>query len=429
MRQRPTPCEQAVYGNFPFWNRGYAILARSANCRPEWLSALKPACQRFGERPRDSVEARGIFAIPLPHGPCMIVGVFPNGRDDQGRPGALVFHARFIPARAFRKSGYNPFAFTAGLSGDWSVRDVDSVLPPGLLITDSSEPSEPAEEETVSGIVRAIVNRKRVVVPSARPIDDLARGVWSRLPARARARASFATFAYDNGNQFDLVALPGQRAAGLAQARDPSCLIVDLGDSATAFTADITVQPNRGDTQQATMSQRSVMNQSIRPRFLGRILRSILPLMVLIGVLGCAGGKEVTPEAVKSARAVWEKAGIKDYDLELKIVSPTGHYRSTVRDGKVLKVESIQPDGRLLEAHPGDPRFYSVNGQFTNMVEEIALSQSAEPFGQPKGTKVVMRFDPDAELGYPHWYRRDVFGTNRSVAIDIVKLEPSKASP
>lgn len=158
-------------------------------------------------------------------------------------------------------------------------------------------------------------------------------------------------------------------------------------------------------------------------------MRSILPLMVLIGVLGCAGGKEVTPEAVKSARAVWEKAGIKDYDLELKIVSPTGHYRSTVRDGKVLKVESIQPDGRLLEAHPGDPRFYSVNGQFTNMVEEIALSQSAEPFGQPKGTKVVMRFDPDAELGYPHWYRRDVFGTNRSVAIDIVKLEPSKASP
>jgi hypothetical protein len=39
-----------------------------------------------------------------------------------------------------------------------------------------------------------------------------------------------------------------------------------------------------------------------------------------------------------------------------------------------------------------------------------------------------MRFGPDAELGYPHWYRRDVFGVNRSVAIDILKLEPLKPS-
>jgi hypothetical protein len=359
----------------------------------------------------------------------MVVGVFPNGRDDQGRPGALVFHARFISARAYRKAGYNPFAFIAGLRGDWSVDDVDAVLPAGSLIADSSEPPRPIEAERALEIARAIADRKRVVVPSAEPIDDLAHAVWALLPARTRMRASFATFAYDNGNRFDLIALPGRRAAGLAQARDPSCLIIELDDPATATSSDATPPPKYDDTRPTPMRQRLIMNRANRPRLLGRIVRAILPLVVASGVVGCSGGEEVTPEAVRLARTAWDKAGIKDYDLELKIASPTGHYRSTVRDGKVVKVESIQPDGRRLEAHPGDPRFYSINGQFANMLEELALSQSAEPFGQPRGTKVVMRFDPDAELGYPHWYRRDVFGTNRGVAIDIVKLEPIKQTP
>ena len=30
--------EQAVYGSFPFWDRGYALLAHSPGCRPEWLA-------------------------------------------------------------------------------------------------------------------------------------------------------------------------------------------------------------------------------------------------------------------------------------------------------------------------------------------------------------------------------------------------------
>src|SRR3954464_15992347 len=43
--------EQAVYGSFPFWDRGYAVLAHSPGCRPEWLAGPRAARQRYGERP------------------------------------------------------------------------------------------------------------------------------------------------------------------------------------------------------------------------------------------------------------------------------------------------------------------------------------------------------------------------------------------
>src|SRR3954466_7946313 len=41
--------EQAVYGSFPFWDKGYAVLAQSPGCRPEWLAGLRAAGQRDGE--------------------------------------------------------------------------------------------------------------------------------------------------------------------------------------------------------------------------------------------------------------------------------------------------------------------------------------------------------------------------------------------
>src|SRR5690349_4968389 len=103
--------EQAVYGSFPFWDRGYALLAQSPGCRPEWLDEFRAACQRFGERP-GGVEDLGapIVALRLPSGPWAIVGVGSTGSDDRGRPGALAFHGLFVGPREFRKVGYDPFA-------------------------------------------------------------------------------------------------------------------------------------------------------------------------------------------------------------------------------------------------------------------------------------------------------------------------------
>jgi len=220
--------EQAVYGSFPFWNRGYAVLARSLGCRPEWLAALQTAGQRYGERPMGVPEADGLFALRLRCGSWMIVGVSAQGCDDRDRPGALAFHALFVGAWTYWWSGGNPFAFSGELRRNWTSADLGTTLPshgrirrsPHVVGPDCS--SRPAEQDRVTQAVAALSRGRQVIVQSAEPIDTLARDVWSILPRRIRRRASVATWAFDNANQFDLVALP--KLAGVT--RDNSALIL-----------------------------------------------------------------------------------------------------------------------------------------------------------------------------------------------------------
>jgi hypothetical protein len=149
-------------------------------------------------------------------------------------------------------------------------------------------------------------------------------------------------------------------------------------------------------------------------------------LAISVATIGCAGGQEATPEAIEQARQLWTKAGIRDYDLDWTVTGPNNsHYLVTVHGAQVRKVASIQPDGDTIELHPPDTRFYNVDGLFLTIADELAQLKTDHPFGQPKGTKVVMRFKPDSKLGYPHWYRRDVMGTSQAIAIDVVKLVPS----
>jgi hypothetical protein len=205
--------EQAVYGTFPFWDRGYAVLAHSPGCRPEWLSALRDACQRFGERPAGAIEAPSLFALPLEgSGPWVIVGVRPQGRDDQGRPGALAFHALFVDRRAYRRAGAFPFDFAPALRGDWSAETRS--LPAGTLVVDSPRGEEaPPSADRAARLAQALARGQRLALAAPEPIDALARQVWRALPLDVRARASVATWAFGNGNRFDLVALP--RLAGV----------------------------------------------------------------------------------------------------------------------------------------------------------------------------------------------------------------------
>jgi hypothetical protein len=204
--------EQAVYGSFPFWNRGYAVLARSAGCRDEWVAALKLAGQRFGEPPTGAAEHGGLFAIPLPRGPWMIVGVSPQGCDDQGRPGALAFHGLFVGRWSYRWAGASPFAFVPALRSAWDARDQATRLPAGRLVVDPRASGDAGTDAPEAGRVRtiaeALTRGRRVVVLASRPADDLARRVWVEIPGRVRRRTSLATWAYRNENGFDLVAVP-----------------------------------------------------------------------------------------------------------------------------------------------------------------------------------------------------------------------------
>jgi hypothetical protein len=222
--------EQAVYGSFPFWRRGYALLSQSAGCRSEWLSEMRTVCQRHGEAPAGTVEAESLFAVRLKSGPWMIVGVHPQGCDDQGRPGALAFHALFVGRWAYQWAGANPFAFAGAMRRDWTL--ADSIRPltaaawytrGNRLASSSSEPAADDDPRTAP-IVRALKHGRRVVVQSNEPIDQLARAVWRMLPRSVRRRATVATWAFDNANQFDLVSLPKLAGATL----DASALIIAL---------------------------------------------------------------------------------------------------------------------------------------------------------------------------------------------------------
>jgi hypothetical protein len=211
--------EQAVYGSFPFWHRGYAVLAHSEGCRPEWLAELRSVCQRCGEPPTGLIPAHSLFALRLKCGPWMIVGAYPQGRDDRDRPGAMAFHALFVGRWAYQWIGADPFAIALAMRGDWSAADRDRLLPAITWASDGAgTPSHSApgldRDPRLVPIVSALAQGRRAVVQSSEPIDGLARSVWCALPRSVRRRATVATWAFDNANHFDLVGLP--KLAGVA---------------------------------------------------------------------------------------------------------------------------------------------------------------------------------------------------------------------
>jgi hypothetical protein len=155
----------------------------------------------------------------------------------------------------------------------------------------------------------------------------------------------------------------------------------------------------------------------------------VIPLLVLAG---CGGGEEVTSQSIAKARKVWARARVDDYDLDwTSSGTNNAYYRVRVRDGKVRTVEQVLPDGRTVELHPGEPRYYGIDGLFLTMADEYAQLGTDRPFGQAKGTTAVLRFTPDPKYGYPRSYRRDVVGSPRPVAIDVVRFvpEPPPAKP
>ncbi|WZO98353.1 hypothetical protein EP7_005414 [Isosphaeraceae bacterium EP7] len=213
--------EQAVYGNFGFWDKGYALLGHSPGCRPEWLADFKGACQRFGEATGGPLPADALFALRLPSGTWAVVGVTPQGDDDRGRPGALAFHGLFLAASEYRKVGFDPFALAGALRCDWGVQH--AALPRGRVIAEAGDAT--TADADALWVARWLAWGRRVVLESSTPIEPLARRAWASLPARTRKRKSLATLAFSNAGRFDLLAVP--KLAGVTL--DPSYLVMEPG--------------------------------------------------------------------------------------------------------------------------------------------------------------------------------------------------------
>jgi len=224
---RAIALEQVAYGSFPFWDRGYDVLARSPGCRPEWLADVLAACRKFGEAPAAVTPAPCLFALPLASGPWAVVGVGPQGADDRGRPGALAFHALVIDRRDYRKAGSNPFAFAGALRLDWSP---GATLGPLAWTVEPPEAPASPPDPRAARVAEALARRSRAAIESDGPVDALAREVWARLPRSTRSRASVATWAFGNANRFDFAAFP--RLAGVELDRsyvDPARLDPSTG--------------------------------------------------------------------------------------------------------------------------------------------------------------------------------------------------------
>jgi hypothetical protein len=213
--------EQAVYGNFGFWDKGYALLGHSPGCQPEWLVDFRAACQRFGETSGGPLPGDALIALRLPSGPWAVVGVTPQGDDDRGRPGALAFHGLFLVASEYRKAGFDPFALVGALGRDWGPQHAS--LPRGSVVAEPGDPTTADADALWAS--RWLAWGRRVVRESPTPIEPLARRVWASLPPRVRRRKSLATLAFSNAGRFDLLAVP--RLAGVSL--DASYLVMEPG--------------------------------------------------------------------------------------------------------------------------------------------------------------------------------------------------------
>jgi hypothetical protein len=215
--------EQAVYGSFPFWDRGYDMLGHSPGCRPEWLADFRRACQRYGEPTRDASPTGSLFALRLPSGPWAIVGVSAPGVDDRGRPGALAFHGLFVTPREYRKTGFHPFLFARALREDWAAGT--GQLPAGTISAPSSDASTDSDDAIAIRAAALVAAGRRIAIASADPISRLAAAIWTRLPVHVRRRASVATLAFSDGNGFDVLGVPKSTVISLDPryvAFDPS---------------------------------------------------------------------------------------------------------------------------------------------------------------------------------------------------------------
>ncbi len=219
--------EQAVYGSFPGWNRGYDLLARSPGCRPEWIDGFRATCQQYGE-PTRGASAGGLIVRRLTDRVELIVRPSSAGTDDHGRPNALAFHALFVSAADFRRIDRMPFRLGRCLREGWTT--ATSSLP-AMKVDLDGEPFDRQPDHLAVAIATGMTRGIRFAIEREGPIDELAARVWALLRRADRAGKSLATWTLANTGRFDLLATP--RLHGLELA--PDYVAIELGESDPAL--------------------------------------------------------------------------------------------------------------------------------------------------------------------------------------------------
>src|SRR5690242_13396152 len=96
-------------------------------------------------------------------------------------------------------------------------------------------------------------------------------------------------------------------------------------------------------------------------------------LALALSVAGCGGGEDVTEQSLRAARQRWERARVRDYDLEWTNTGPGNpRYRVAVRGGTVRTVLAVQPDGTTRPTGTHEPRYFGVEGLFLTIADDLA---------------------------------------------------------
>lgn len=204
---KPVVCEQAVYGTFPFWNKGYAVLAQSGGVRQEWLSEFVHLCQSLGQPPSEStpVVTSLVFVKRLESGPWVLCKGTWQGCDDRGRPGAWAFHALFLSGSDYRRTGSQPFLFESHFQTEFSSNLVLDTL--SLKISGNSRHSGIPNRL----LLKSLRRHRQIRLLKEKPADDDVSQFWDLLPKGISSSRSFTTRAFRWDSDFDFAVVSPSR--------------------------------------------------------------------------------------------------------------------------------------------------------------------------------------------------------------------------
>jgi len=154
---------------------------------------------------------------------------------------------------------------------------------------------------------------------------------------------------------------------------------------------------------------------------LGRFgLRGVAVILLLLG--GCAKGDPLTGAAIDAAEARWRANPLAAYRMHLEIsgdLIQEGEFVIEVRDGEVA---SVTGNGETITTRDD---FYTVDGLFTMLRQELEMATQPHLFWQPpKDARIYQRAHFDAQTGYCRRYLRSVTGTQHNIVIKVTALEP-----
>ncbi|MFM7127736.1 MAG: hypothetical protein ACKO0V_00080 [bacterium] len=201
-------CEQAIYGSFPFWDKGYALLAASDGCQKSWLDEFIRLCRSLGQPPGEaSPEIDSLlFASPLSSGQWVVALGSAQGCDDRGRPGAWAFHALFLSRADYRRAGASPFAFETC----FRKRFQKEISLEKLAIEIATDKSHFVKSNSAT-IHRTIINTmkqsKRIRILDENTSINSFREFWCVLPEKIRLARSITTMSFRHHSDFDIAAM------------------------------------------------------------------------------------------------------------------------------------------------------------------------------------------------------------------------------